>query len=127
MRKVFAAFGFCALAFALLFGGWLLLAFSRHDGVSLVRAKLELVAMKVSQYRLEHAQYPGTLVELALPGASGQRPYALEQELVDPWGRPFFYSVANNDASALVFSLGLDGRIGGAGTDADVEAETIAR
>ena len=43
----------------------------------------------------------------------------LETEPVDPWGRPYVFSVAE-DGGATVSSLGADGQVGGTGADEDL-------
>ena len=56
----------------------------------------------------------------ALVGDSNkeQRPY-LSGTPIDPWGRPYLYTVPGRSSEFEIYTLGADGREGGQGVDRD--------
>ena len=94
------------------------------------RAQIEIFALALDAYRLDHGQYPDTEVGLAAlrsvpegdTDARWRGPYVRRDIPLDPWGRPFVYrspGVENPDSYDLA-SLGRDGTEGGEGEDADI-------
>lgn len=80
-------------------------------------------------YELDTGAYPSKTDGLQalwtmpgdLPGWNG--PYVRqEQQLRDPWKRPFIYNVPGSKAPFELISLGADGKLGGSGEDADITA-----
>ncbi len=87
------------------------------DYRSLTKAQVVALGAKVAAFRDDNGRMPATLRDLLR--ADGQGPYAREAELVDAWGRSFYYRVAGNGPDYLIFSLGSDGRLGGEGAASD--------
>lgn len=83
----------------------------------LTKAQAVALGSKVAAFRDDNGRMPATLRELLR--ADGQGPYVKEAELVDSWGRPFYYRVEGNGPDFLIFSLGKDGRLGGEDSAAD--------
>jgi general secretion pathway protein G len=92
------------------------------------RAQAANIASSLELFFLDFNRYPnaeeGLEALVAAPqDLDGWRgPYLKEASgLVDPWGRPYAYSV-DDAGEILVASLGRDGEEGGAGDDADILA-----
>jgi general secretion pathway protein G len=95
------------------------------------RSQLEILALALDAYRLDNDQYPEatqgldalrTMPLSGTPVKNWKGPYLRQSVPLDPWGRPYVYSspgVANPGAYDL-YTLGKDGRIGGAGEDEDI-------
>jgi general secretion pathway protein G len=89
------------------------------------RIQMETLSQSLTFYQLDNGEFPTGEQGL---GALWQRPGDLptwngpyvrqEQQLSDPWGRPFRYEMENG-AFRLV-TLGADGQEGGTGEDADL-------
>ena len=80
-------------------------------------------------YAHEHAgAYPAGLQALVEPGAAGKSYFGERRDVpLDPWQRPFRYEAPTAEHPLpRVSSLGADGRIGGAGEDADIDSDTLA-
>jgi len=122
IRKVLWVFGGTALsllvglaAINLFYGG------CNYRPSQFLNVRLLTIGGKVEAYRMDAGAFPSDLAELVEdPGAEGWLgPYARAADLRDPWGRAFFYRVEANGASFQLFSLGRDGRLGGADEDRD--------
>jgi general secretion pathway protein G len=102
---------------------------------SAAKSQIELLALALSQYRLDSDQFPTTEQGLAalraLPTVGDamsdaprnwRGPYLARVVPLDPWGRPYVYVSPGqqNPASFDLYTLGRDGREGGTGEDADV-------
>ncbi len=94
-----------------------------HDGSARSRAEIRLLAAKLEAFALDTGDLPAELAELSSPVGPDPRPYARERELLDPWGRRYYYRILEEKRSALVFTLGRDGVPGGRGPDADQFAQ----
>ena len=94
-----------------------------HDGSARSRAEIRLLAAKLEAFASDTGDFPAELAELSFPAGEDPRPYARERELLDPWGRPYYYRILEEKRSALVFTLGRDGVPGGRGPDADQFAQ----
>ena len=99
--------------------------------ITATRAQLELFALALDQYRLDNDYYPSSVQGLEAlrtapagePEARNWRgPYLRKAVPQDPWGRPYVYTSPGerNPQTYDVLSYGRDGRMGGAGEDADV-------
>lgn len=93
------------------------------------RIQLETLANSLSVYQLDMGDYPTTEQGLAVlwkaPGdiVEWDGPYVRrERQLVDPWGRPFVYRAPGKDHPYDLVTLGADGKPGGHGDDADLDA-----
>ena len=90
---------------------------------SIVEATKARLQMQVSAFVLDVGRPPTDIEELVrdsgINGWAG--PYARARDLVDPWGRRFFYRTTVDGKGFQVLSLGRDGRLGGDGPDADIE------
>lgn len=94
---------------------------SHDDRWSLARFQLKLIASTVALYRADTGQWPASLDALTLSDGPGLGPYLSRRQLLDPWGRALFYRVDPDRRGFVVFTLGRDGRLGGAGADADLQ------
>jgi len=115
-----------------LIGGVLTLVASRVLGgadrgkANLAKAKVETIASKIENYRLDTNRLPGKLDELvtAPSGVNGwMGPYAKASDLDDPWGRPLEYRAPGESQDYDLISLGKDGKPGGSSFDADIRYE----
>jgi general secretion pathway protein G len=79
------------------------------------RAQIDALEKALDQYRLENRRYPTSEEGLAAIG-----PFMKKAVPNDPWGRPYQYRAPGTKGDFELFSLGRDGRPGGAGEDADI-------
>src|SRR5579859_3853431 len=93
------------------------------------RRTMEVVGAALHLYRVEHGRYPARLLDLAErpseidPSAWRLGGY-LGQISLDGWVNEFVYRVqGRNRESYDLISLGMDGREGGEGFDADIRYE----
>lgn len=106
--------------------------FGRVDSSKVKTAEVQIKMFKGSleTFRLDVGRFPtqaeGLLVLSQAPTEERARahwrgPYLDQEVPLDPWSNPYLYSLpgANGQPFAL-YSLGGDGKRGGAGTDADV-------
>ena len=95
------------------------------------KSQVELFALALDQYRLDHGEYPTSTEGLAAlrerPSDAAaphawRGPYMRRPIPNDPWGRPYLFVSPGqeNAASYDLYSLGRDGRVGGDGENADV-------
>jgi general secretion pathway protein G len=95
------------------------------------RAQIEMLALALDSYRLDNHQYPtseqGLQALRTVPTAGNvpvnwRGPYLRRVVPLDPWDRPYVYVApgTSNPESFDLYSLGRDGRPGGAGEDADI-------
>jgi general secretion pathway protein G len=94
------------------------------------RAQIEIFALALDAYRLDHDRYPSTEEGLGVlrarpaeeDGGRWRGPYLRREVPLDPWSRPYVYrapGIVNPDSYDLL-SLGRDGLEGGEGEDADI-------
>lgn len=95
------------------------------------RSQIQILALAIDAYRIDNEEFPSTQQGLevlrtapsqATPSANWRGPYLRQSLPLDPWGRPYVYVAPGiaNPASYDLYSLGKDGRIGGAGEDSDI-------
>ena len=95
------------------------------------RSQVEMLGLALDQYRLDNQAYPSTEQGLAAlrtapttgePPRRWRGPYLRRALPSDPWGRPYQYLSPGraNPQGYDLFTLGRDGREGGADEDADV-------
>lgn len=95
------------------------------------KTQIDAFALALDTYRVDNDRYPTSeqgLVALRIAPlgidapANWRGPYLSRAPGEDPWRRPYMYrspGVANPESFDL-WSLGRDGRVGGAGEDADI-------
>ncbi|WP_106640281.1 type II secretion system major pseudopilin GspG [Allosphingosinicella vermicomposti] len=93
------------------------------------RIQLETLNQSLAFYHLDTESYPTTEQGLAaLWQAPPQMdlwngPYVRqERQLLDPWGKPFVYRSPGKNRPFDLMTLGADGKEGGTGDDADLNA-----
>ena len=81
-------------------------------------------------YRLDVGSYPTTdqgLNALIVAPANVKNwdgPYLTRRDgIIDPWGRPYSYTISGTDGHVIVSSYGADGKAGGTGEDTDVTSD----
>ena len=95
------------------------------------RSQIEILALALDSYRLDNSVYPTSHQGLAAlrraptagnAPATWRGPYLRRAVPPDPWQRPYVYIAPGlvNPESYDLYSLGRDGRPGGAGEDADI-------
>ena len=96
-----------------------------------VISQLEILALALDSYRLDNDEYPDTnqgldalrvLPVAGTPPRNWKGPYLRQAVPLDPWGRPYVYNAPGvaNPAAYDLYSLGKDGKVGGAGEDTDL-------
>lgn len=89
-------------------------------------ADIATITSALDFFRMDHARYPTQDEGLEILRGEGEvngRQVAehLQQDPVDPWGRPYIYEVPSRHGDDFdVYSLGADGEEGGEGADADI-------
>jgi general secretion pathway protein G len=85
--------------------------------------KMEKLKSWINLYSLEYNQVPQSLQSLVqCDSVTGPAcaPSASEEDLKDPWGTPYKYTLSNSGSAFELKSLGSDRKDGGSGVDADV-------
>lgn len=94
--------------------------------VTTAQAQIGALEKALDQYRIDTGRYPSTeqgLAALNVKPADEARwggPYLKKAVPSDPWGNPYQYRMPGEHSEVDVFSLGRDGRPGGADADADI-------
>ena len=94
--------------------------------VQVARAQIDSLEKALDQYRLDNRHYPTAeqgltaLVTKPSDEAGWSGPYLKKAVPNDPWGRPYVYRVPGARGEFDLYSLGRDGKPGGAGEDADI-------
>lgn len=100
--------------------------FQQAGRATSAQAKIEIqhLAGQIEMYKLEVGRYPENLDALVTaPGGTEGKwngPYAKPDELKDPWGNTFHYTVPGTNKPFDLSSLGADGKEGGDGENRDV-------
>jgi len=85
-------------------------------------AQMQMFETAIDTYRLDVGSVPANLEELrksSNPNWDG--PYLPKAIPMDPWGKPYVYSVPGENGSPYtIMSYGLDGEPGGEGENEDV-------
>ncbi|HKT09245.1 MAG TPA: type II secretion system major pseudopilin GspG [Gemmatimonadaceae bacterium] len=95
------------------------------------KSQLEIFGLALDAYRLDNDSYPTTaqgLESLWTKPVTGdlprnwRGPYLRKDVPLDPWGRPYAYVApgVENPAGYDLYTLGRDGKVGGADEDADI-------
>ena len=106
-------------------------AFAEPESVKLararsatVRADITTIESALDEYAINNAgKYPDTLEVLVVKDANGNAYLDMEALPMDPWKRAYLYAAPKppNQPRPRVYTLGADGKIGGAGEDADID------
>ena len=85
-------------------------------------AQMQMLETAIDTYRLDIGTVPSSLEALRTSdNPSWDGPYLPKAIPMDPWGKPYVYSVPGaNNAPYGLKSLGLDGEEGGTGENEDV-------
>lgn len=98
---------------------------------SAAKSQVQIFALALDSYRLDNDYYPTgdqgleslrTVPLSGDPAKNWRGPYLRQAVPMDPWGRPYFFMSPGlvNTQSYDLYSLGRDGKPGGAGEDADI-------
>ncbi len=96
-------------------------------------SQIEMLSTSLETYRLDNSYFPSTQQGLealvkkpSIPPvpAGWKGPYLKKRVPKDPWGRPYkYFSPGKVNAETYdLYSLGRDGRDGGAGEDRDIKS-----
>lgn len=94
--------------------------------IKVARAQINALELALDQFRIDVGRYPSTeegleALNTAPPDIEAWAgPYLKKAVPPDPWGRPYVYEHPGRNAELDLMSLGRDGRLGGAGEDADI-------
>ncbi|MBM84954.1 MAG: type II secretion system protein GspG [Rhodospirillaceae bacterium] len=91
--------------------------------------QIEKLSTALDIYRLDMGRYPdnkiglGALVEKPQAATTWNGPYVKKaDQLLDPWGNPFYYRHPGQHGPFDLYSFGADGREGGDGEERDVKS-----
>ena len=93
--------------------------------VQKAKADIAVLGQALETYRLDNLTYPDAGVGLQAlvtpPTASGMRTEGYIKKLpMDPWNRPYQYSMPGENGAFDIYSLGGDGAPGGENENADI-------
>jgi general secretion pathway protein G len=91
---------------------------------TVAETNIEILKAAVEQYRMDNfLKLPGSLDELLQPNENNMNQSYLENEddLLDPWGNPYMYTVLGS--SFEILSLGADGLEGGENENEDISSK----
>jgi general secretion pathway protein G len=92
--------------------------------VQKARADIAVLGQAMETYRLDNLTYPDAgagLQALVTPPATGMRSEGYIKKLpMDPWNRPYQYSIPGKNGAFDIYSLGADGAPGGENDNADI-------
>lgn len=93
--------------------------------VQKARADIAVLGQALETYRLDNLTYPdagASLQALVTPPATGamRNEGYIKKLPMDPWNRPYQYSVPGKNGAFDVYSLGADGAPGGENENADI-------
>jgi general secretion pathway protein G len=89
----------------------------------MLKGALETMRLDISRFPTEAEGLPllNTAPKDESIAARWKGPYLDDAVPVDPWGRPYQYSIPGaNGQPVAIYSLGADGKRGGEGNDADI-------
>jgi Type II secretion system (T2SS), protein G len=90
------------LAMAAVFG-WRY--FGTDFKTTVAQMKIREITQACQRYWIDHdGQFPFRLEELASRDEDGKGPYLNQQDILDPWGRPFHYELNENESSGATSS-----------------------
>ena len=94
--------------------------------IKVARAQLDALEKALDQYRLDIGHYPATESGLAAlmvrpPNETKwEGPYLKKVVPLDPWGRPYIYTLPGQHGEYDLLSYGKDGQLGGTGEATDI-------
>ena len=94
--------------------------------IKVARAQLDALEKALDQYRLDSGHYPATESGLAALTAKPpnetkwEGPYLKKAVPLDPWGRPYIYTLPGEHGEFDLISYGKDGQPGGTGEATDI-------
>jgi general secretion pathway protein G len=93
--------------------------------VQKAKADIAVLGQALETYRLDNLTYPdvgaGLQALVTPPTASGMRTEGYIKKLpMDPWNRPYQYSMPGKNGAFDIYSLGADGAPGGENENADI-------
>ena len=93
--------------------------------VQKAKADIAVLGQALETYRLDNLTYPDAGVGLQAlvtpPSTGGSRTQGYIKKLpMDPWNRPYQYSVPGKNGAFDIYSLGADGAPGGEDENADI-------
>lgn len=93
--------------------------------VQKARADIAVLGQALETYRLDNLTYPdagaGLQALVTPPASNGMRSEGYIKKLpMDPWNRPYQYSMPGKTGAFDVYSLGADGAPGGENENADI-------
>lgn len=85
-------------------------------------AQMQMFETAIDTYRLDMGTVPSSLEELRRSNAANwDGPYLPKDIPLDPWGKPYVYTVPGSDNRPYdIMSYGLDGKEGGDGESEDI-------
>lgn len=98
---------------------------------STAKSQIQILALALDAYRIDNDAYPSTGQGLQAlrtvpvggdPPPNWKGPYLRQEVPLDPWKRPYLYVApgVSNAGGYDLYTLGKDGRPGGAGEDEDI-------
>ena len=93
--------------------------------VQKAKADIAVLGQALETYRLDNLTYPdagaGLQALVTPPSTGGSRTQGYIKKLpMDPWNRPYQYSVPGKNGAFDIYSLGADGAPGGEDENADI-------
>ena len=93
--------------------------------VQKAKADIAVLGQALETYRLDNLTYPdagsGLQALVTPPNTGGMRTQGYIKKLpMDPWNRPYQYSMPGKDGAFDIYSLGADGAPGGENENADI-------
>jgi general secretion pathway protein G len=93
--------------------------------VQKARADISVLGQALETYRLDNLTYPdagaGLQALVTPPATGGMRTDGYIKKLpMDPWNRPYQYSIPGKNGAFDIYSLGADGAPGGENENADI-------
>lgn len=93
--------------------------------VQKAKADIAVLGQALETYRLDNLTYPdsgaGLQALVTPPSTDGSRTQGYIKKLpMDPWNRPYQYSVPGKNGAFDIYSLGADGAPGGEDENADI-------
>ncbi len=91
----------------------------------MVKIQISVIEAAIDTYQVNIGKYPDTLDDLIVcpDSVTGKwtGPYLKENQLYDPWGRMYIYSlISSGNSSYEIMTFGEDGQYGGEGENADI-------
>jgi general secretion pathway protein G len=87
-------------------------------------SQMQMIAAKIESFELDNGNPPQTLQDLVRQPSGAQGwlgPYARENDLRDPWNRPFEYRTPGQSGGKFdLISYGADGKPGGESWNRDI-------